>query len=114
MAMQEFVVPRSIPSTFDAMTAPDAGAGWKQRDTPFQDTRPDFQKVPLGESLQQAQHFFFTICIRGSRLRNPNALRRKGLKACQAFHYPDKMGLFPKSRKIFPKKVAFLPHAKNI
>jgi len=49
-----------------------------------------------------------------TRLRNPNALRRKGMRACQAFHYPQKMGFLPYARTIFEAQAAFLPHATNI
>ena len=57
---------------------------------------------------------YSTILGWATRLRNPNALRRKGMRACQAFHYPQKMGFLPYARTIFEAQAAFLPHATNI
>jgi hypothetical protein len=49
-----------------------------------------------------------------SRLRNSNALRRKGMKACPSFRYPDKMGFFLNAGKNIPSKPLFTPRQIHI
>jgi hypothetical protein len=67
-----------------------------------------------GKQPTRKQQFKKDIVAMETRLRNPNALRRKGMRACQAFHYPQKMGFLPYARTIFEAQAAFLPHATNI